>query len=73
VAERIPAAAVALGDYRLGVAGFLAGEAQLAGVYFWTYSGQRLSHPDREAVQTEVILVAVLGEPFARRLRVHRF
>src|SRR5262249_32224758 len=69
VAEGVAAAAIALLEHRLGVARLLGGKAQFAADALVDVFGQRLGHLDREAVLVEGILVAVLGETFARRLR----
>ncbi len=69
IAEGIAAAAIALRKHRVVVARLLGGEAQFAADALVDVFGEGLGHLDREAVQIEVILVAVVGEPFARRFR----
>src|SRR5690348_13320181 len=67
VAKGVAAAAIALLQDRFGVAGLVGGEAQFAADALVDVFGEGLGHLDRKAVQVKVVLVAVVGEPFARR------
>src|SRR5438270_856712 len=65
VAEGIAAAAIALRQHLVVVARLFGGEAQFAADALVRVFGEGLGHLDREAVQIEVILIAVVGEPLA--------
>ena len=66
IAEGIARAAIALGEHLLHVAVILGGETQLGADALMGIFRHRLGHLHRQAVQIEIILVAVVLEPFAR-------
>ena len=68
IAERIAAAAIALRQHLLHVAGVLGGEAEFGADALVDVFGHRLGHLDRQPVQIEIVLVAVVREPVARDL-----
>ena len=68
IAEGIAAAAIALLQQRLDVARLVGGEAQLGADALVGLFGHRLRHLHRKPVEIEIILIAVLAEPFARHL-----
>src|SRR6185437_13077722 len=68
IAEGIAAAAIALVEHGVEIARLLAGEAELAADALVQVFRHRLGHLDRKPVKIEVVLIAVLGEPFARHL-----
>ena len=65
VAEGIAAAAVVLLQHLFHVAVVFGGEAEFGADAFVAVFGHRLGHFDREAVEVEVVLVAVFLEPDA--------
>src|SRR3546814_19120296 len=68
VAEGVARAAIALAEHGIEVAGVLVAEAELAPDPLVDILGQRLGHLDAEAVQVEVVLIAVILEPRARHV-----